>query len=87
MLSQSWTGEMRRALDYDPRAASQEDNGEFWIDWRSLERFFDVLHINWDPSPYPHRKIVHHTWKQVKKRTGGGTKEYGKDIERRCHIC
>lgn len=68
---QDWTTELQRALSYDPVQAAREDNGEFWIEWRSIERFYDIMHINWDPAPYPYRNIVHYCWDQVRRRELG----------------
>ena len=62
---QNWTREMRTKLGYDPEQALREDNGEFWIDWRAVEHFFDVMHLNWDPSPFHPRYTLHPTWPHV----------------------
>lgn len=56
---------MRRALVYDPQTAMKEDNGEFWIDWKSVQRFYDVMYLNWDPGMFSHRYPVHFVWHQV----------------------
>jgi len=58
----SWTPALRRALSYDPFAASQEDDGTFYISYTDLTTHFDSLHINWDPSHFPHKRRVHVHW-------------------------
>ena len=37
-----WTPELRKTLAYDQTGAMQHDNGVFWIDYASLQRFFQV---------------------------------------------
>ena len=34
----------------------------FWIDYKSLQHYFDVLYLNWDPGMFPHTSSIHHTW-------------------------
>ena len=33
--------------------------GVFWIDWKSLCKFFDVVYINWKPKLFPHKSTFH----------------------------
>jgi hypothetical protein len=33
--------------------------GVFWIDWKSLLNFFDVLYINWNPKLFVNRYVLH----------------------------
>ena len=33
--------------------------GVFWIDWKSLLNFFDVLYINWNPKLFLNRYVLH----------------------------
>ena len=37
-----WTPELKKALQYDQKGASQTDNGIFYIDYASLTRYFQV---------------------------------------------
>jgi len=57
-----WTPAMMKALDYDPKAQQNFDNGVFWIDYDSLCRFFDVIYMNWNPALFPHSTSVHQGW-------------------------
>lgn len=31
----------------------------FWIDWKSLLTFFDVIYINWRPGMFQHKSTLH----------------------------
>ena len=53
---------MRQALDYNPEDAANFDNGVFWIDYKSLQHYFDVLYMNWDPGMFPHSTVLHGGW-------------------------
>ena len=33
--------------------------GVFWIDWKSLLTFFDVIYINWRPEMFKHKSTLH----------------------------
>ena len=55
----NWTDELKRALNYDPKLASNIDNGVFWIDYNSLIRHFDVFYLSWNPDLFPHTCCLH----------------------------
>lgn len=57
-----WTPEMQKALNYDPKNASNFDNGVFWIDYESLINFFDVIYMNWNPSLFSFTYGIHSFW-------------------------
>jgi calpain-7 len=57
-----WTPELRRRLNYDQTQAQQVDNGVFWIDWKSLQTFYDVIYVNWKPGMFPHKSTIHDVW-------------------------
>ena len=60
----SWTAAMVKALHYDRRAALAKDDGEFWMDLDSAKHFYDVFHMNWNPSLFKHQYSTHYCWKQ-----------------------
>ena len=33
--------------------------GVFWIDWKSLQTFYDVVYINWNPNLFKHKSTLH----------------------------
>ena len=33
--------------------------GVFWIDWKSVCRFFDVAYVNWKPKLFEHKSTIH----------------------------
>ena len=55
----SWTPEMKKALNYEPKNAQQIDNGVFWIDYDSFCQFFECIYINWNPDLFPHTTCFH----------------------------
>ena len=54
-----------RIVDGVTLRASENDNGEFWIDWKSIQQFFDVMYINWDPTMFSYKFTLHFCWHQV----------------------
>ena len=60
--TQHWTPTFRQALHYEPEDAANFDNGVFWIDYKSLQHYFDVLYMNWDPGMFPHSTSLHGAW-------------------------
>ncbi len=60
--STHWTPEMQKALNYDPKNASNFDNGVFWIDFDSLCNFFDVIYMNWNPGLFSFTYGIHASW-------------------------
>ena len=63
--NENWTPELERALRYDRHKANEKDNGVFWIDWKSLLHFYDVLYMNWNPVLFPYKTTYHAKWKAV----------------------
>ena len=50
-------------LDESPKEdAANFDNGVFWIDYKSVQHYFDVLYMNWDPGMFPHSTSLHGAW-------------------------
>ena len=60
--TEHWTPAFRQALDYNPEDAANFDNGVFWIDYKSLQHYFDVLYMNWDPAMFAHTSSLHQSW-------------------------
>jgi len=61
--SRHWTPEFQKLLNYNPEDAANFDNGVFWIDYKSLQKYFDVLYLNWSPALFHHNFHLHHLWK------------------------
>ena len=59
----SWTAEMCAKLKYDVETARRVDNGEFWIDWASVKKFYDVMYLSWNPARFAHRYSLHRLWR------------------------
>ena len=60
---ESWTPELQKALQFNPKSATNFDNGVFWMDIDSLFRFFDVCYVNWNPSLFGYTYCTHDHWK------------------------
>ncbi len=58
----NWTQELKRLLNYDQLGALQNDDGIFWIDYDSVRRYFDSIHMNWNPELFRHRYVLHMAW-------------------------
>ncbi|CEF63902.1 Calpain-7 [Strongyloides ratti] len=58
----NWTPKLMKLLNYDPKYTQNNDDGIFWIDYKSLIHFFDVFYINWDPKIFPFSEVVHDSW-------------------------
>ncbi|XP_050546424.1 calpain-7-like [Daktulosphaira vitifoliae] len=58
----SWTDQLKEALNYDSMSASSFDNGIFWIDYTSILHYFDVFCMNWNPELFPFTSCIHKTW-------------------------
>jgi calpain-7 len=50
---------MEKALGYDRKKAVDNDNGIFWIDYESMQKFFKILYINWNPALFAHTTCIH----------------------------
>merc|ERR1719450_512708 len=57
-----WTPSSRQQLNYNPEDAVNFDNGVFWIDYKSLQHYFDVLYMNWAPAMFRHSTVLHGGW-------------------------
>jgi len=57
-----WTPEFQSLLNYNPEDAANFDNGVFWIDYKSLQKYFDVLYLNWNPSLFSHTFHLQQLW-------------------------
>ena len=58
-----WTKEFQTLLNYNPEDAANFDNGVFWIDYKSLQKYFDVLYLNWSPSLFQNTFVLHQLWR------------------------
>ncbi|KAM9308611.1 calpain-7 [Gastrophryne carolinensis] len=58
----SWTPELQKYLNFDPRTAQKIDNGIFWITWDDLCQYYDVIYLSWNPSLFKESTCIHSTW-------------------------
>ncbi|CAN2389705.1 Belongs to the peptidase C2 family [Pristimantis euphronides] len=58
----SWTPELQKRLNFDPRTAQKIDNGIFWITWEDLCQYYDVIYLSWNPSLFKESTCFHNTW-------------------------
>jgi len=61
--TKNWTKEFQTLLNYNPEDAANFDNGVFWIDYKSLQKYFDVLYLNWSPSLFTNSFVLHQLWR------------------------
>ncbi|XP_066441627.1 calpain-7 isoform X2 [Eleutherodactylus coqui] len=55
----SWTPELQKYLNFDPRTAQKIDNGIFWITWEDLCQYYDVIYLSWNPSLFKESTCIH----------------------------
>ncbi|KAI3389098.1 hypothetical protein SNEBB_000523 [Seison nebaliae] len=60
-----WTSKLKRALDFDPKANINVDDGIFWIDLKSLRQFFSTLYVNWKPDMFEFRTSYNRCWNEA----------------------
>ncbi|KAK1173538.1 calpain-7 isoform X1 [Acipenser oxyrinchus oxyrinchus] len=58
----SWTTELLKYLNFDPKTAQKFDNGVFWITWEDLCQYFDVIYLSWSPALFKESSCIHSTW-------------------------
>ncbi|KAG9296332.1 hypothetical protein G9A89_014924 [Geosiphon pyriformis] len=58
----SWTPNLMELLDYDRQKAIRNDDGIFWIDFSSVSKYFDSIHMNWNPELFPCKYTLHASW-------------------------
>ncbi|KAI9593237.1 hypothetical protein BDF19DRAFT_424684 [Syncephalis fuscata] len=56
-----WHPRLRRVLSSYMTADAVAD-GEFWIGWSAVCRYFDTVHLSWDPDQFRHRFTRHAKW-------------------------
>lgn len=49
-------------VGYNPKIASQHDDGVFWIRWEDALVYFRNLHLSWNPALFSYRMTVHGDW-------------------------
>ncbi|XP_041104033.1 calpain-7-like isoform X1 [Polyodon spathula] len=58
----SWTTELLKYLNFDPKTAQKFDNGVFWITWEDLCQYYDVIYLSWRPALFKESSCIHSTW-------------------------
>ncbi|KAI8051702.1 hypothetical protein BDF22DRAFT_744701 [Syncephalis plumigaleata] len=56
-----WHPRLRRVLSAYKTGDAAAD-GEFWIGWSAVCRYFDTLHLSWDPDQFHYRFTRHAEW-------------------------
>ncbi|XP_039593575.1 calpain-7 [Polypterus senegalus] len=60
--AKSWTPELLKYLNFDPKTAQKFDNGVFWITWEDLCQYYDVIYLSWSPALFKESSCIHSTW-------------------------
>ncbi|MGH0156702.1 UNVERIFIED_CONTAM: hypothetical protein FKN15_032085 [Acipenser sinensis] len=55
----SWTTELLKYLNFDPKTAQKFDNGVFWITWEDLCQYYDVIYLSWSPALFKESSCIH----------------------------
>ncbi|KAM6935619.1 LOW QUALITY PROTEIN: calpain-7 [Lycodopsis pacificus] len=58
----SWTPELLKYLNFDPKTAQKFDNGVFWISWEDLCQYYDVIYLSWNPALFKDSSCIHSSW-------------------------
>ncbi|XP_042672635.1 calpain-7 isoform X3 [Centrocercus urophasianus] len=57
--TRSWTPDLQKYLNFDPRTAQKIDNGIFWIAWEDLCQYYDVIYLSWNPGLFKESTCIH----------------------------
>jgi calpain-7 len=61
-----WNDSLRRKVyTLDERIDPEERNGEFYIDWKSVCRYFELLHLSWNPMLFSYQYKIHAAWPMI----------------------
>eukprot|EP01135_Chromosphaera_perkinsii_P004541 Nk52_evm11s288 gene=Nk52_evmTU11s288 len=63
----NWSIELQKALGYDrgqeeALATEDKDDGVFWINYKSVCHFYNVIYMNWNPMLFKYRYTLHRKW-------------------------
>ncbi|KAL9655918.1 hypothetical protein ABK040_007539 [Willaertia magna] len=58
----SWTPQLKKELNYDTLYTGDYDNGVFWMNYESLLKYFQTVHMSWNPDLFPHTEVIHACW-------------------------
>ncbi|KAG9345099.1 hypothetical protein JZ751_009640 [Albula glossodonta] len=58
----SWTPELLKYLNFDPKTAQKFDNGVFWITWEDVCQYYDVIYLSWSPALFKESSCIHSSW-------------------------
>ncbi|ORY05511.1 cysteine proteinase [Basidiobolus meristosporus CBS 931.73] len=59
---ENWSMQLKNTLGYDPIEARSKDDGIFWINFESVCKYFDSIHMNWNPELFTYRYVLHSSW-------------------------
>eukprot|EP00038_Savillea_parva_P018665 m.24906 g.24906 ORF g.24906 m.24906 type:complete len:810 (-) comp4195_c0_seq2:47-2476(-) len=62
----NWTPSLAQALQYNLTKAREADDGEFWVEWEIVCKFWECFHMNWNPAMLKYQDITHRRWEQHK---------------------
>ncbi|PVU86609.1 hypothetical protein BB560_006649 [Smittium megazygosporum] len=57
-----WSKDTSKTLDFKSCKADSEI-GIFWIDFNSVLKHFEAIHLNWDPHLFLFNDVIHFQWK------------------------
>ncbi|KAG7469852.1 hypothetical protein MATL_G00133300 [Megalops atlanticus] len=58
----SWTPELLKYLNFEPKSAQKFDNGVFWITWEDVCQYYDVIYLSWSPALFKESSCIHSSW-------------------------
>lgn len=60
---ESWSDQNFCAeVGYNPKEAAKYDDGVFWICWNDLLKYFQNIHMSWNPALFQHSFTTHGFW-------------------------
>ncbi|XP_053992317.1 uncharacterized protein LOC128883708 isoform X2 [Hylaeus volcanicus] len=61
----NWTKQLEKELGYNRKESAKVDDGQFWIEWCDIVKWFSHLYVCWNPSCFPYHTEIHGKWEST----------------------